>query len=303
MDQEYFPKIFHTNPPYKMYVEQLGDKNSGNPSVVFIHGGYHTGFCYVQTPDGRPGWAPLIAQKGFNAYVTDVPDMGRSGSIPFEDVSGNFIVEAYVDFIKKLQKNVILITHSMSGAFGYRIGELLPEQIESIISIEPVLPGNLQDVIKPYFEAEGIIKAKLKQIEWIFDMNKYSYPPEQLIKSFLAGENSLFPNDKHSLAQYESSLQKIHPRLAYERLNINNSQVRIDDFSKLKNIRCLVVTSSNNNVHIIDDKKIPETFRPFGIQVDHFMLGEMGIQGNNHMMMLEKNNEQILDLIIDWIKK
>lgn len=284
-----------------MYVEQFGINND-QASIVFIHGGYHTGACYTQTPDGRLGWAPLLTQKGYKVYVTDMPGMGRSGSIPFEDINGDFIVKAYVDLIKNIQGKVILVTHSLSGPFGFRVGELLPKQVVGIVSIEPALPGNIETVVKPYFESENIIKAKLKELDWILDLDKYSYPTKQLIDSFTSGATIQFPDDEQSLNQYRSSLQKMHPRLLYERLNINNTQIRINDYSKLKNTSCLVITSPKNPVHVIDDKKIPDTFRPHGIQVDHYNLSDIGIEGNGHLMMIEKNNNVILEVIVNWIK-
>lgn len=304
MDKEHTKthKIFYTNPPYKIYVEQFGNKKENLPSVLFIHGGYHTGFCYIQTPDGRLGWAPLLANKGLNVYVTDMPDMGKSGSIPFENINGNFIVESYVDLIKNIDEKIILVTHSLAGSLGFKIAELLPEKVIGVISIEPSLPGNIENVVEPYFESENITKAKLGQIDCILDMSKYSYASEQLIKSFTIDGTTQFPNDQKTLEQYKSSLQKIHPRLIYERLNIKNSQVRITDYLKLLKTKFLVITSPKNMVHVRDDKKIADTFRPYGISVDHYKLDDVGIEGNGHMMMIEKNNTQILDFIIDWIK-
>ena len=34
-------------------------KVAGKTPVVMVHGACHTGACYLSTPDGREGWAPL----------------------------------------------------------------------------------------------------------------------------------------------------------------------------------------------------------------------------------------------------
>ena len=34
------------------------------PTIVMLHGGAHTGMCYLVTADGRPGWAPYFAAHG-----------------------------------------------------------------------------------------------------------------------------------------------------------------------------------------------------------------------------------------------
>jgi hypothetical protein len=36
-------------------------------------------------------------------------------------------------------------------------------------------------------------------------------------------------------------------------------------------------------------------------QVHHLRLGELGIRGNGHLMMIERNNEQVLDAITTWL--
>jgi hypothetical protein len=37
--------------------------------------------------------------------------------------------------------------------------------------------------------------------------------------------------------------------------------------------------------------------------VDEIRLGELGIHGNGHAMMLEKNNAEVAAVITDWIVK
>ena len=49
----------------------------GDPWLL-IHGGGSTGAVWRATPDGRPGWADLLAQHGKRAIVTDWPGCGRS---------------------------------------------------------------------------------------------------------------------------------------------------------------------------------------------------------------------------------
>jgi len=46
-----------------------------------------------------------------------------------------------------------------------------------------------------------------------------------------------------------------------------------------------------------------EFLRSCGAEVDEIRLGDLGIHGNGHAMMLEKNNAEIASLITDWIIK
>jgi hypothetical protein len=45
------------------------------------------------------------------------------------------------------------------------------------------------------------------------------------------------------------------------------------------------------------------SFSKAGGDVTFMHLPEMGIHGNTHMFMLDKNNLQIADLVLDWIDK
>jgi len=50
--------------------------------VVLIHGGGGQGTEWMRTPDGRPGWAPLLVDRGHPVYVLDRPGFGRSPGDP-----------------------------------------------------------------------------------------------------------------------------------------------------------------------------------------------------------------------------
>ncbi|KAE9964377.1 hypothetical protein EG328_010497 [Venturia inaequalis] len=52
--------------------------------LVFIHGGGLTGAMWEATPDTRPGWAVLASQAGYHVYILDTIDNGRSQRAPDE---------------------------------------------------------------------------------------------------------------------------------------------------------------------------------------------------------------------------
>jgi hypothetical protein len=43
--------------------------------------------------------------------------------------------------------------------------------------------------------------------------------------------------------------------------------------------------------------------RQAGVSVDFIKLDDVGVRGNGHMMMLEKNNHEIAQVMIDWLDK
>jgi len=50
--------------------------------LVMIHGGGGQGTDWLQTPDGRDGWADYFVADGWDVYVVDRPGHGRSQSNP-----------------------------------------------------------------------------------------------------------------------------------------------------------------------------------------------------------------------------
>ncbi|MGQ2914677.1 alpha/beta fold hydrolase [Microbacterium aurantiacum] len=61
-----------------MYVEWEVPDGATKTPVVLVHGGGGQGTDYLTTPDGRPGWAPLLVQHGHPVYIVDRPGHGRS---------------------------------------------------------------------------------------------------------------------------------------------------------------------------------------------------------------------------------
>ncbi len=46
--------------------------------VVLVHGGATQGTEWLDTPDGRPGWAQRLVEAGYAVFVVDRPTQGRS---------------------------------------------------------------------------------------------------------------------------------------------------------------------------------------------------------------------------------
>ncbi|HET7158600.1 MAG TPA: hypothetical protein VFI62_06370, partial [Burkholderiales bacterium] len=63
----------------QMYVEVWSPRVVRHPyPLVFFHGASSTGTTWMQTPDGRRGWAHHFVDQGYIVYITDQPARGRS---------------------------------------------------------------------------------------------------------------------------------------------------------------------------------------------------------------------------------
>ncbi|KAI9893998.1 MAG: hypothetical protein M1814_004768 [Vezdaea aestivalis] len=64
-----------------VYIEQLTPANQlpvqPNP-IVLVHGAGGSGLVWLDTPDGRQGWADMFLYLGYTVFVVDMAYMGRS---------------------------------------------------------------------------------------------------------------------------------------------------------------------------------------------------------------------------------
>jgi len=63
-----------------MYVEVWVPKNMRHqyPVVMMTGGGGQGAYSLIQTPDGRPGWAYDFVRQGYTVYMMDYPGQGRA---------------------------------------------------------------------------------------------------------------------------------------------------------------------------------------------------------------------------------
>src|SRR5712672_4536552 len=71
------------------YVEVMVPKKIRHPyPIVIFHGNGQTGTDWLQTPDGRAGWAYYLVKQGYVVYMVDYPGRGRSAYVPLPGPDG-----------------------------------------------------------------------------------------------------------------------------------------------------------------------------------------------------------------------
>lgn len=53
---------------------------------ILIHGGGHTGAIWESTPDGRKGWVHYLLEQGIGVYIVDTAERGRAGWCPIKEI-------------------------------------------------------------------------------------------------------------------------------------------------------------------------------------------------------------------------
>lgn len=292
-------KIFHI-PEYKIYCEHISSSNwESKWSVLMIPWWAHSGACYKNTPDWRKWWAYLLSEQGYDIFLMDWPWTWRSWFIVPEKLNSQFIVDGISVLIKKhIKTDILLFTHSMSGPFGRKLMETCWNQIKKIIAIAPWQMWNIQPEPIIINRTDEYVEASLvKAVSYKISIKEdYVCDPERAKKK-LIWESKHFPMEFFD--EYFSWLYNIPRFVLKERLNVDGTQLKIESFDWCKNIEVLVITWWADTDHPYNlDKKIVDFLNNNGIKTNFIYLPEHWLEDNGHMLMLEKNNKEILDLII-----
>ncbi|MES3000705.1 MAG: alpha/beta hydrolase [Pseudomonadota bacterium] len=308
-----------------MYVEHLKPaKVTQRWPLVLISGTAQTAVNWMSTPDGREGWAQYFVDRGFEVYMVDQPLRGRSAWQPgidaelgrpfpvstvenlFTSSTGDWpqaklhtqwpgtgrkgdpvFDQFYASQVGYVASNsvtqeanqvagaalldrigpAVLITHSQAGPFGWLIANARPSLVKAIVAIEPQGPP--------------IQSGARKTASWGVADIPLTYQPAASTSAELQVELQGAPDGPGLQACW---VQKAPAR----------------QLVKLKGIPISVI-GTEASYHAPFDHCTVRWLRDSGIGVDYIRLADIGIRGNGHMVMLEKNSDQVAAVIGDWV--
>ena len=252
----------------------------GAVPLLLWHGGGLTGASFETTPDGRPGWLNYFVGQGWDTYNADAVERGRAGFASPEVFTGDPIFLTKTDPYER-----------------FRIGAGAGSYSETAAGRKP-LEGNQ------------------------FPMEGYDNFTRQLVPRWLSTDDAV-------TAAYVALLDKVCPcvlvvhsqgglyafRAAQARPEKVKAIVAVepagfgyaDKAAALKDIPILAVYGDYFDV----DKRwatIRENGMNFygaiakaGGSVKVVNLPQLGIRGNSHMLIMDRNNLEIAALIQNWI--
>jgi pimeloyl-ACP methyl ester carboxylesterase len=274
----------------QMYVHfRIPATITGAP-VVMVHGSNHTGMTYETTPDGREGWATYFVRRGHPVYVVDHVGRGRSGFNPTP------LNEAVA------QSNVGLVhaapLYGREGAWAnFRFGPRYPETFPGLqFPVEaqdqyfsqlvpnaeelPNGPGGTAttSALAALLDKIGPAAVVVHSQSGMYGIELVRQRP-QLVRAFVSVEGGCAPVAPEVVKSAFATV----PMLS---LWGDNSTSAIGINGDARRNGCKDTIAAINAT---------------GGRGTFYLLPEHGLKGNSHMMMLDKNNLAIADVILGWL--
>lgn len=279
----------------QMYVQyQIPQNQKFKYPIILMHGGGHEGKVYEMTPDGREGWDTYFLRKGFAVYNVDATNRGASG---FDMRQIALVAQgdenAEIPSMNKYTKE-LACTQFRIGTFPddecvqHEGGQFPLEAFESQY-LSQLVPAFRDDTVTP-----GNVAALVALVDRIG-------PAIFLTWSQSGHFGYLACVQRPQLCKGNISLE---PSGISRPGGVSNTLTQ-DDLAVLNGIPILIEvgdfdpdreTGMDNFAGFINDAGPGENASVLNLPRDH------GINGNGHVVMLEKNNIAVADLIIEWIK-
>jgi pimeloyl-ACP methyl ester carboxylesterase len=247
-------------------------------------------------PDGDGGQRRYLSQAKYKLWPqahlhTQWPGSGApddaitlqmtSGYLPeIEDFTKQQFLnrDALVALIDRIGP-AILMVHSQAGAFGWPVADARPDQVKAIVAVEPNGP--------PFY-----------QIDFTGAPDYFKQGPFALPYGLSAVPLTYSPAvaDAKDLAVVQQE-QADGPDLV--KCHLQREPAR-----KLSNLKMpILVVMSEASYHAPYDHCTVKYLRQAGAQPTFMRLADIGIKGNSHVMMNEKNNKEIAAAIAQWTGK
>ncbi|KAL8670911.1 MAG: hypothetical protein Q9168_004578 [Polycauliona sp. 1 TL-2023] len=317
----------------QMYVERLqpvGGARMRYP-LVFVHGQAQTGTNWLNTPDGRRGWASWFVQRGYTVYLLDQPSRGRSPYIPGDGTLATYSAE----FISKLFTGVQYSRlwpqarlHTQWPGTGQKgdpvYDAFYASQVQflndtaAVQTISQNSGAALLDMIGPAIiitHSQGgpigflIADARPALVKALISLEPQGPPFQDRVVT--TSTAIVRPYGITNIAITYSPAVR-NPAIDLRRMTTPPPNPELTDcllqaaparqLPNLARIPNLIVTTQAS-FHAAYDYCTVNYLRQAGVPADFLDLPRAGVYGNAHFLFLEKNNAEIATRVEDWMRR
>jgi pimeloyl-ACP methyl ester carboxylesterase len=280
----------------QMYVRYMVPQGGeGNVSVVMVHGATLTGKSWETTPDGRMGWDEYFVRKGHPVYVPDQVGRGRSGfnQATFNNVRAGSVPPANLPRWIRFSDEVVW----PNFRFGLKPGAPFSDSQFPISAVDELSKQGVPDV------SFGGVPQPNPTLKGLSDL------ASQLNGAVLMGhsQSGSFPL---AAALLNPSVAKGLVLVEPGRCPANYTDDQIKTLAALPVLLVFgdhrdtptgIGTLPSWQISFDSCQALIGRLKGAGGDAQMFSPPDRGIRGNSHMIMQDKNNLQIADVILQWI--
>ena len=268
----------------QMYVQYVLLRSPKSPYPILMwHGGGLAGPTWETKPDGGEGWQNWFLRAGYDVYVSDAVERGRASWARYPEI---YSVEP---FFRTKSEAWELFRFGPAGSFS-----------------------NRRDHRKPFpniaFPVEAMDQfAKQLLPRWTINDERtqkaYDALVQRVCPCIIMAHSSGGP---FAFAAAMHAPDRVKGVIAIEPAG---APLPTSDLSAWKSIPVLMVWGDNLDSPPVWPKLVPllSAFRArlsaIGANVEWMDLPARGIRGNSHMVMMDRNSDQVARLIREWISK
>jgi pimeloyl-ACP methyl ester carboxylesterase len=241
------------------------------------------------------------------ALHTQWPGKGERGDAAFDQYFASEVpgmesriiqTEGTVDGLAKLLDKIgpaIVLVHSQSGAYAWPLTQARPNLVKAIVAAEPAGPPVHDVVVKSVKRFDVGWEKATKQTDDDYFRDNPGVKPYGLSNAPIAYTPAV---TSQSPLQFE---QQAKP----ERRDLARCWRQKEPARKLVAVgdRPVMVLEAEASFYAGYNHCNVEYLRQAGVPVTFIKLADLGIRGNGHMMMMEKNSDAIAQVIADWLDK
>jgi pimeloyl-ACP methyl ester carboxylesterase len=277
----------------QMYVQYQIPVEAKHLPIVLIHGCCLSGQSYETTPDGRMGWNEYFLRAGRPVYLVDQVGRGRSG---FDATNYNAVRLGIKPATE--QAPILMINHELAWTYfriGPKFGTAFPDTQFPVNAVDafyrmwipdlnPSLPRQ-----NPTYAGLAALAQKLAGAVLVGHSESFMFPEQAALLDPLAVKG---------IISLESGSQCASPFTQQELATLAKIPILVVFGDHLTDVPAFASQWSRS---IAQCRDFAAAIQKEGGNVTFLHLPDVGIHGNTHMFMLDRNNLRIADLLLRWI--
>ena len=277
----------------QMYVQyQIPMAGARHVPVVFVHGCCLSSKTWETTPDGRMGWSEYFVRKSRSVYLADQVSRARSGFDPTE-----FNAVRAGALANTRMPAVLDATHQFAWTifrFGPKFGEAFPDEQFPVEAADelykqmiPDLNATLPQDSNPTWTQMAALGVKLHGAILVGHSESGFFPEQAAL---------IDPTGIRGIVTIETGCPTLTPAQVATLAKIPTLVIFGDHLAEVTKPLSWMDAFQSCDSFVTQLKQA-------GGDAVMMHLPDLGIKGNSHMLMQDKNSDQIADLLIAWIDR